>query len=84
MVTEGALIYFLLIQLCFVDYMYQYSLESFNIIFLKVIDKTSAFDTDKKRVLELREQIRTTIYQWVSKGLFEKHKKFSFVRLHSD
>ena len=73
--TEGAMLYFLLIQLCIVDHMYQYSLESFNTFFFKAFDKTPSFDTDEKRVLELREQIRTTIYQWVSRGLFEKHKQ---------
>uniref|UniRef100_A0A7S3JKK7 Uncharacterized protein n=1 Tax=Euplotes harpa TaxID=151035 RepID=A0A7S3JKK7_9SPIT len=73
--TEGAMLYFLLIQLCIVDHMYQYSLESFNIFFFKAFEKTPAFETDDKRVLELREQIRTTIYQWVSRGLFERHKQ---------
>lgn len=73
--AEGAMLYFLLIQLCIVDHMYQYSLESFNTFFFRAFDKTPSFDTDEKRVLELREQIRTTIYQWVSRGLFEKHKQ---------
>lgn len=73
--TEGAMLYFLLIQLYIVDHMYQYSLESFNTFFFKAFEKTPQFDTDEKRVLELREQIRTTIYQWVSRGLFERHKQ---------
>jgi len=73
--AEGSMIYFLLIQLCIVDHMYQYSLESFNTFFFRAFEKTANFDTDEKRVLELREQIRTTIYQWVSRGLFERHKQ---------
>lgn len=73
--TEGAMLYFLLIQLCIVDHMYQYSLESFNTFFFRAFEKTPDFDTDEKRVLELREQIRTTIYQWVSRGLFVRHKQ---------
>ena len=73
--AEGAMLYFLLIQLYIVDHMYQYSLESFNTFFFRAFDKTPAFDVDEKRVLELREQIRTTIYQWVSRGLFERHKQ---------
>ena len=60
--AEGAMLYFLLIQLYIVDYMYQYSLESFNTFFFRAFEKTPAFDTDEKRVLKLREQIRTTIY----------------------
>ena len=73
--AEGAMLYFLLIQLYIVDHMYQYSLESFSTFFFRAFEKTPAFDTDEKRVLELREQIRTTIYQWVSRGLFERHKQ---------
>ena len=73
--AEGAMLYFLLIQLYIVDHMYQYSLESFNTFFFRAFEKTPSFDTDEKRVLELREQIRTTIYQWVSRGLFERHKQ---------
>ena len=73
--AEGAMLYFLLIQLCIVDHMYQYSLESFTTFFFKAIDKTEAFEEEEARVLELRQVIRMTIYQWVSRGLFEKHKQ---------
>ena len=69
------MLYFLLIQLCIVDHMYQYSLESFVTFFFKAFEKTEASDEDEKRVLDLRENIRRTIYQWVSRGLFEKHKQ---------
>jgi len=75
--AEGAMLYFLLIQLCIVDHMYQYSLESFTTFFFKAIEKTEQFEKDEEepRVLALREMIRMTIYQWVSRGLFEKHKQ---------
>jgi dynein heavy chain len=72
--AEGAMLYFLLITLCVVDHMYQYSLESFVTFFFKAIEKTEAFEEEENRVYALREQIRMTIYQWVSRGLFEKHK----------
>lgn len=73
--AEGAMLYFLLIQLCVVDHMYQYSLESFTTFFFKAIQKTEQFEEEEPRVLALREVIRMTIYQWVSRGLFEKHKQ---------
>jgi dynein heavy chain len=38
------------------------------------IDRTEQFEAEEDRVLALRECIRITIYQWVSRGLFEKHK----------
>jgi dynein heavy chain len=72
--AEGAMLYFLLIQLNIVNHMYQYSLESFTTFFFKAIDKTDMFDDEENRVLALRQMIRMTIYQWVSRGLFERHK----------
>lgn len=55
--------------------MYQYSLESFTTFFFKAIDKAELNDDDELRVLDLRSVIRKTIYEWVSRGLFEKHKQ---------
>lgn len=70
--AEGAMLYFLCISLCIIDHMYQYSLESFIKFFFKAIEKTA--EKDETRTLKLIENIRFTIYQWVSRGLFEKHK----------
>lgn len=72
--AEGATLYFLIIALCIVDHMYQYSLESFVAFFFKAKEKTAEFEEVEQRVHALRENIRMTIYQWVSRGLFEKHK----------
>lgn len=66
------MLYFLLISLCVIDHMYQYSLESFIRFFFKAIEKTA--EKDETRIAKLIESIRITIYQWVSRGLFEKHK----------
>lgn len=54
------------------EHMYQYSLESFNKFFFKAIEKTTV--RDDTRIEELRKNIRFTIYQWIARGLFEKHK----------
>lgn len=62
---EGSTLYFLLIQLCVVDHMYQYSLESFQTFFFKAIENTEENDNDEVRVLDLRSNIRMTIYRWV-------------------
>lgn len=51
--AEGAMLYFLLIKLCVVDHMYQYSLESFNVFFFKAIEKCRECDDDEERVLAL-------------------------------
>jgi dynein heavy chain, axonemal len=73
--AEGAMLYFLLIQLCVVNHMYQYSLEAFQTFFFKAIEKAAINEDENVRVLDLRQMIRLTIYQWVSRGLFERHKQ---------
>ncbi len=45
--AEGAMLYFLLITLCVVDHMYQYSLESFVTFFFKAIEKTAEFEEEE-------------------------------------
>lgn len=79
--AEGAMLYFLLIQLLVVDHMYQYSLESFTTFFFKAIEKTEQFEDEEPRVIALRQSIRMTIYQWVSRGLFERHKQIFLCQL---
>jgi len=79
--AEGAMLYFLLIQLCIVDHMYQYSLESFTTFFFKAIEKTEEFEEVDPRVAALTHSIRMTIYQWVSRGLFERHKQIFLCQL---
>lgn len=72
--AEGATLYFLLIQLNIVDHMYQYSLESFQTFFFKAIENTDPQEDEEKRVIDLRFNIRMTIYRWVQRGLFVRHK----------
>ena len=79
--AEGAMLYFLLIQLCVIDFMYQYSLESFTTFFFKAIEKTEDMEEEEKRVAALVKVIRMTIYQWVSRGLFEQHKQIFLAQL---
>lgn len=69
------MLYFLLIQLWIIDHMYQYSLESFTAFFFKAIEKTEESEELEIRVPNLILGIRITIYQWVSRGLFERHKQ---------
>jgi len=72
--TEASLLYFVLLLLCNVDHMYQYSLDSFTYFFLKSL-KNAVSSTDKfERVKNLQNMLRWTIFRWVVRGLFEKHK----------
>lgn len=69
--AEGAMLYFLIISLNVVDHMYQYQLEQFNQFFEKAIQKT---EEQENRVPVMILNIRRTIYQFISRGLFERHK----------
>ena len=51
--AEGAMLYFLLIQLCVVQHMYQYSLGAFTTFFFKAFEKTEQFEEEDKRVIAL-------------------------------
>ncbi|CAM9682439.1 unnamed protein product, partial [Phaeothamnion confervicola] len=79
--TEGAMLYFLLTKLCAIDHMYQYSLDSFSTVFLKSIGKAKPADAVDQRVLNLRDALRLTVYTWVSRGLFERHKLIFLAQL---
>eukprot|EP00753_Platysulcus_tardus_P011840 PLAT3317.20.p2 GENE.PLAT3317.20~~PLAT3317.20.p2 ORF type:complete len:2180 (+),score=1477.97 PLAT3317.20:1402-7941(+) len=81
--SEGALLYFLLIQLHAIDHMYQYSLDSFITFFYKAIDKAVRPEDDdvEARLKNLRESLRFTIFTWVSRGLFEEHKLIFLAQL---
>ena len=72
--SEGAMLYFLLIKLCVIDHMYQYSLQAFQYFFFKAIEKTPDFEAEDDRVNAMQAMIRMQIYQWVCRGLFEQHK----------
>jgi dynein heavy chain len=72
--AEGSWIYFLLIELCAIDHMYQYSLDAFTTFFMKAMTKAAKSDETAKRVLNLKESIRIVTFTWVNRGLFEKHK----------
>ena len=79
--SEGAMLYFLLTKLCVIDHMYQYSLDSFMYFFKKSVRKAPAKDDLQERVISLRDSLRITIFTWVSRGLFERHKLIFLAQL---
>lgn len=70
--TEGSMLYFICISINVIEHMYQYSLESFTQFFQKAIFRTTS--KEEGRIKDLVLNIRYTIYQWICRGLFEKHK----------
>jgi dynein heavy chain len=72
--TEASIMYFVMLQLCNVDHMYQYSLDSFTLFFLKSL-KIAAFSQEtSERVNNLQSTLRWTVFKWVVRGLFERHR----------
>ena len=72
--VEASMLYFMLLKLCLIDHMYQYSLDSYTQFFLKALDKADPSEMQETRVNNLIKSLRWVIYTWVSRGLFEKHK----------
>jgi dynein heavy chain len=72
--TEGAMLYFMLTNLCTISHMYQFSLDSYMIYFFLAIKRAVPSDKQTERVLNLRESMRFTIFQSTCRGLFEAHK----------
>uniref|UniRef100_A0A7S3YCK6 Uncharacterized protein n=1 Tax=Lotharella globosa TaxID=91324 RepID=A0A7S3YCK6_9EUKA len=74
---EASWIYFLLMQLWTIDHMYQYSLQAFTTFFFKAIEraeKPKDPNDVKFRVAALKKTIRITIFRWVNRGTFSRHK----------
>ena len=72
--SEAAMLYFLVTQLHAIDHMYQYSLDAFSKFFNKALEKAVPSAEAHQRVKSLKKSLRATIYAWVSRGLFQKHK----------
>eukprot|EP00466_Bigelowiella_natans_P016290 jgi/Bigna1/92928/estExt_fgenesh1_pm.C_1000004 len=74
---EASWIYFLLMQLWTIDHMYQYSLQAFTTFFFKAIDRADKPKDPNDvtfRVAALKKTIRITIFRWVNRGTFSRHK----------
>ena len=78
---EGAMLYFMITQLDAVEHMYQYSLDAFVLYFYKAIEAAPKSEKTAERVHHLRECLRLTIFRWVARGLFERHKLILLAQL---
>lgn len=72
--AEASRLYFLLLRLQRLSPIYQYSLSSFTSFFYTGMKRAPTSDDSTQRVDNLLLTIRLTIYQWVTRGLFEKHR----------
>lgn len=78
--SRGASLYFVISDLSNIDVMYQYSLEYFIQVFIDTIRKTPRCNGTEERVQSLVVSTTKSLFENVSRGLFEKHKLvFSFL-----
>ena len=73
---EASMMFFMIIKLSSIEHMYQYSLDSFVGFLYRAIDRTASEENEsvETRTGKLVSSIRSTIFKWVNRGLFEKHK----------
>eukprot|EP00796_Vickermania_ingenoplastis_P004195 gene4195-3033_t len=75
--VRGSLLFFQIDQLWKIDHMYQYSLETFMVVFNKAL-AIAAQPANKKdvaqRVKNVTQSITECVFAYVSRGLFERHK----------
>ena len=79
--AEASCLYFMLLQLNKIQYAYQYSLASFETFFKNGMSRAVMADEAKKRVDALLSSVRWTIFQWVARGLFERHRLVFLVQV---
>mmetsp|Transcript_24997 Transcript_24997/g.74250 ORF Transcript_24997/g.74250 Transcript_24997/m.74250 type:complete len:4444 (+) Transcript_24997:3-13334(+) len=72
--NRGSLMYFIMNQLCIIDHMYQYSLAAFKFIFDKALAKAEPAESVEERVANLQDSITYTVFSFVTRGLFERHR----------
>jgi len=70
---RGSLLFFQIDQLSRIDPMYHFSLEAFEVVFLKALKKAQPAETVEERVENIMKSITDTIFAFVARGLFGRH-----------
>ena len=72
--ARASLLYFILNDLYKIHPMYQFSLKAFNVVFHAAIEGADDSDELRERVASLIDCITYSVFQYTSRGLFEKDK----------
>ena len=72
--SRSSMLYFLLNSLAVIDHFYQFSLAAFKVVFFRAIKGSEKSDEILVRVETLLDSITMAIYQYTSRGLFERHR----------
>jgi len=71
---RAALIYFLIAEFSTVNCMYQTSLKQFNELYSIAIDNAERAAMPSKRIANVIEHMTYSVYLYIQRGLFERHK----------
>ena len=74
MAHRATLIYFLIAEFAGVNVMYQTSLRQFNELYELAIDNSEKAAMPAKRIMNIIEFMTYSIYLYIQRGLFERHK----------
>ncbi|KXS10801.1 hypothetical protein M427DRAFT_103173 [Gonapodya prolifera JEL478] len=72
--ARASLLYFLLNDLWKIHPMYQFSLGAYKVVFLNAIHRADQSEDIKERVIALIDCITYMVYQYTTRGLFERDK----------
>lgn len=76
---RGAILFFAMSGLSSISSMYEYSLESFLVVFENALRTAKKDDVQTQRLKFIRDKLTALVYEFVCMGIFEKHKlMFSF------
>uniref|UniRef100_A0A8C3KG70 Dynein axonemal heavy chain 9 n=1 Tax=Calidris pygmaea TaxID=425635 RepID=A0A8C3KG70_9CHAR len=72
--ARASLLYFTMSDLRAIHPMYQFSLKAFSMVFQKAIERAAPEESLPARVLNLIDSITFSVFQYTTRGLFERDK----------
>lgn len=76
---RGAILFFALTGLSAISSMYEYSLSSYLIVFMRALETSMKDNVLQARLRSITEKLTQLVYEFTCMGIFERHKlMFSF------
>lgn len=72
--TRGSLLYFVIVDLSYINVMYQTSLDQFQLIFDKSIEIAEKSTIQLKRIINIIDTLTYQIYRYINRGIYEVDK----------